>query len=881
MSESVLGAASNTTSAESLLGNLDALSASTTTTTDAANAAHTTLTSAQEQNGKISSRSFVPPQQVPSSFPYWFSSKNYQHISVAVQLRHMGLGTALDLSGLHKKFGTSKAIYAKAYALLESVGLVKREGNFMRSVPLNANEVFPLQEQINFYELHCHDEPIALPYFGTALESRALNNKQALLLGTLQHLTCMPVKDITAYVKVTPKDIDYVCNILQQLEMAQLLNINGEPWIFYRTSVPAPLGGGDIWPQIYVNPVSGSKAPLASTPSGKEGDLFAGMAETQGALWFSSSSSSSSSDTSSVEAKNQWASSVEAKSKASSTSASSSSSKVKATGKETQTAVMAADKPSTGKAAHQEASSSLDAKSVSTKEVVASFTASRQQKAAASRRAVNAKTQAKGKAKAAKAPAAKTAAQSTKHSESLAKPVQSSLRKVVVAPPTVEEVLSYFNSSSCDSLRTLRQQGLLGPAAKIFWEHYNEQQWQNSTGEPIANWHRLLGTAFTPNGCLRLFAQEVQQGSYKPQATSNNTPESVAETKAEAVTAKVAADTTASVGSAVKASEADNCSDAAEVSSTEEDDEVENQPLPADYYSESEVAVAAESDANTIPAESIAESKSETVVAAGATSDTTHGESGGAGAVTVIKRVADTASESAAAVVASPEAVNSALKAPEADNSSDAAEVSSTEEDDEVENQPLPADYYSESEVAVAAESDANTIPAESIAESKSETVVAAGATSDTTHGESGGAGAVTVIKRVADTASESAAAVVASPEAVNSALKAPDAEISSSDTEVSSTEEEDEVEKQSLPADQHSESEVAVAAASDTTAVTADSVAESKSAAVDAADTAHGESVGTGAVRHSLLSLDLVVQRLQQHFAGNRPADANDTDAE
>ena len=770
MSESVLGAASNTTSAESLLGNLDALSASTTTTTDAANAAHTTLTSAQEQNGKISSRSFVPPQQVPSSFPYWFSSKNYQHISVAVQLRHMGLGTALDLSGLHKKFGTSKAIYAKAYALLESVGLVKREGNFMRSVPLNANEVFPLQEQINFYELHCHDEPIALPYFGTALESRALNNKQALLLGTLQHLTCMPVKDITAYVKVTPKDIDYVCNILQQLEMAQLLNINGEPWIFYRTSVPAPLGGGDIWPQIYVNPVSGSKAPLASTPSGKEGDLFAGMAETQGALWFSSSSSSSS-DTSSVEAKNQWASSVEAKSKASSTSASSSSSKVKATGKETQTAVMAADKPSTGKAAHQEASSSLDAKSVSTKEVVASFTASRQQKAAASRRAVNAKTQAKGKAKAAKAPAAKTAAQSTKHSESLAKPVQSSLRKVVVAPPTVEEVLSYFNSSSCDSLRTLRQQGLLGPAAKIFWEHYNEQQWQNSTGEPIANWHRLLGTAFTPNGCLRLFAQEVQQGSYKPQATSNNTPESVAETKAEAVTAKVAADTTASVGSAVKASEADNCSDA--------------------------------------------------------------------------------------------------------------AEVSSTEEDDEVENQPLPADYYSESEVAVAAESDANTIPAESIAESKSETVVAAGATSDTTHGESGGAGAVTVIKRVADTASESAAAVVASPEAVNSALKAPDAEISSSDTEVSSTEEEDEVEKQSLPADQHSESEVAVAAASDTTAVTADSVAESKSAAVDAADTAHGESVGTGAVRHSLLSLDLVVQRLQQHFAGNRPADANDTDAE
>ena len=769
MSESVLGAASNTTSAESLLGNLDALSASTTTTTDAANVAHTTLTSAQEQNGKISSRSFVPPQQVPSSFPYWFSSKNYQHISVAVQLRHMGLGTALDLSGLHKKFGTSKAIYAKAYALLESVGLVKREGNFMRSVPLNANEVFPLQEQINFYEQHCHDEPIALPYFGTALESRALNNKQALLLGTLQHLTCMPVKDITAYVKVTPKDIDYVCNILQQLEMAQLLNINGEPWIFYRTSVPAPLGGGDIWPQIYVNPVSGSKAPLASTPSGKEGDLFAGMAETQGALWFSSSSSSS--DTSSVEAKNQWASSVEAKSKASSTSASSSSSKVKATGKETQTAVMAADKPSTGKAAHQEASSSLDAKSVSTKEVVASFTASRQQKAAASRRAVNAKTQAKGKAKAAKAPAAKTAAQSTKHSESLAKPVQSSLRKVVVAPPTVEEVLSYFNSNSCDSLRTLRQQGLLGPAAKIFWEHYNEQQWQNSTGEPIANWHRLLGTAFTPNGCLRLFAQEVQQGSYKPQATSNNTPESVAETNAEAVTAKVAADTTASVGSAVKASEADNCSDAAEVSSTEEDDEVENQPLPADYYSESEVAVAAESDANTIPAESVAESKSETVVAAGATSDTTHGERGGAGAVTVLKRVADTASESAAAVVASPAAVNSALKAPEADNSSDAAEVSSTEEDDEVENQPLPADH--------------------------------------------------------------------------------------------------------------HYESEVAVAAASDTTAVTADSVAESKSAAVDAADTAHGESVGTGAVRHSLLSLDLVVQRLQQHFAGNRPADANDTDAE
>ncbi len=767
MSESVLGAASNTTSAESLLGNLDALSASTTTTTDAANAAHTTLTSAQEQNGKISSRSFVPPQQVPSSFPYWFSSKNYQHISVAVQLRHMGLGTALDLSGLHKKFGTSKAIYAKAYALLESVGLVKREGNFMRSVPLNANEVFPLQEQINFYEQHCHDEPIALPYFGTALESRALNNKQALLLGTLQHLTCMPVKDITAYVKVTPKDIDYVCNILQQLEMAQLLNINGEPWIFYRTSVPAPLGGGDIWPQIYVNPVSGSKAPLASTPSGKEGDLFAGMAETQGALWFSSSSSSSS-DTSSVEAKNQWASSVEAKSKASSTSASSSSSKVKATGKEAQTAVMAADKPSTGKAAPQEASSSLDAKSVSTKEVVASFTASRQQKAAASRRAVNAKTQAKGKAKAAKAPAAKTAAQSTKHSESLAKPVQSSLRKVVVvvAPPTVEEVLSYFKSSSCDSLRTLRQQGLLGPAAKIFWEHYNEQQWQNSTGEPIANWHRLLGTAFTPNGCLRLFAQEVQQGSYKPQATSNNTPESVAETKAEAVTAKVAADTTASVGSAVKASEADNCSDAAEVSSTEEDDEVENQPLPADHYSESEVAVAAASEAIAVTADSVAETK-------------------GVAAV-------DTAA-----------------------------------------------------------------------------------------HGESGGAGAVTVLKRVADTASESAAAVVASPAAVNSALKAPDAESSSSDTEVSSTEEEDEVEKQSLPADQLSESEVAVAAASDTTAVTADSVAESKSAAVDAADTAHGESVGTGAVRHSLLSLDLVVQRLQQHFAGNRPADANDTDAE
>ena len=809
MSESVLGAASNTTSAESLLGTLDALSASTatTTTTDTATAAQTTVTSAQEQHGKISSRSFVPPQQVPTSFPYWFSSKNYQHISVAVQLRQMGLYTKLDLSGLQKKFGTSKAIYAKAYALLESVGLVEREGNFMRSVPLNANEVFPLQEQINFYEQHCHDEPIALPYFGTALESRALNNKQALLLGTLQHLTCMPVKDITAYIKVTPKDIDYVCNILQQLEMAQLLYIKGEPWIFYRTSVPAPLGGGDRWPQMDVKPVSGSKAPLASTTGGKDGDLFAGMAGAQGVLWSSSSSSSS----------------VEAKSTASSQSAGSSS-KVKATGKKAQDAVMVAAKPSTGTAAPQEASSSLDAKSVSTKEVVASFTASRQQKAAASRSAGKAKTKAKGKAKA-KAPAAKTAVQSTKHSASQVKPVQSALRPVV-APPTVEEVLSYFHSSSCDSLRPLRQQGLLEPAAKIFWEHYNEQQWQNSTGEPITNWHRLLGTAFTLNGCLRLFAQEVQQGTYKPHATSNTTQESVAETKAEAVTAQDAADTAASVGSGWKVPKDASSAAAAEISSTEEDDEVDNQPLPADHHFEGEVAVAAASDATAVTTASVADSKSET---AGDTTGAAQGESVGAGAVMAPESAAGVAPESAAAVGATPAAVDTALKMPAADvSTSVTAEVSSTEEDDEVDNQPLPADQHSGGEVAVSA--DATAVTADSVAESQSEAEVAADDTADSAQDESVVAGAVTVPEKVVGTTPESAAAVVDSTASLDSALKAPDAESSTSATVVSSTEEDDEVDNQPMPADHYSVGEAAVAADSDATAVTADSVAESNS---------------------------------------------------
>ena len=179
------------------------------------------------------------------------------------------------------------------------------------------------------------------------------------------------------------------------------------------------------------------------------------------------------------------------------------------------------------------------------------------------------------------------------------------------------------------------------------------------------------------------------------------------------------------------------------------------------------------------------------------------------------------------------------------------------------------------------ADSDATAVTADSVAESKSET---AGDTTGAAQSEGVGA-AVMAPESAVGVAPEFAAAVGANPAAVDSALKAPEAEGSSAATEVSSNEEDDEVESQPLPADHQSAGEVAVAADSAATAVPAESVAESKSeaevAADDTAAAAQGESIGAGAVKHSTLSLDLAVQRLQQHFAGRLSANTNGTDTE